>query len=127
MNTTQRAVGALALAAQQAALLRGALASGFLTHLTAEIGVAELAGATGLEVGRVRALCAALGASGVLDRGAADRYRLSGTYASLLPDGQGTQYLDQLRNAAVRERLYEQMFRPEGPDRYADLSRADRT
>ena len=126
MDETGKAIGALALAAQQAALLKGALTSGFLTHLGGEIGVVELAGLTGLGPGRVRDICVALRAAGVLDSDNPDRYRLSVTYAPLLRDGADVHFTDQLRNVAVRARLYEQMFTLDGPDRYADLSDDDR-
>ena len=126
MDETNQAISGLALAAQQAALLRGALTSGFLAHLGGEIDVAELARRTGLGPGRVRDLCVALRAAGVLACDNPDRYRLSGTYAPLLRDGADVHYANLLGNVAVRERLYSQMFTPEGPDRYADLSAADR-
>lgn len=126
MDTTRPAVGALALAAQQAGLLRGALASGFLTHVGDGVGVAELAEVTGLDPDRVRAVGVALVGTGVLESDAPDRYRLSGSGSALLGDDRGAQYANQLRNAAVRERLFEQVFTPEGPDRFADLSDDDR-
>ncbi|MFG1604545.1 SAM-dependent methyltransferase [Actinoplanes sp. NPDC049265] len=123
MDDINKVVGALALATEQAALLRGALDSGFLSHFGSEATPAEVGHRTGLRAGRVDDLCVALCAIGVLT-GADGRYRLSDTYAPLGTDG--ATLANQLRNAAVRERLYEQMFTAQGPTRYADLDPADR-
>jgi predicted O-methyltransferase YrrM len=121
MDEMNEAVGALGLAVQQAALLRGALTSGFLARCAGEISVAELARATGLNPGRVRDLCVALRAAGVLATDNPDRYRISTTYAPLLEGGTDVQVANQLAGDAVRERLIGQMFTPDGPDRYQDL------
>lgn len=126
MDDMNEAVGALGLAAQSAALLRGALTSGFLARLAGEVSVRDLAPATRLSPGRVRDLCVALRAAGVLESDNPDRYRISTTYAPLLHGGADTQVANQLAFVAVRERLIEQMFTPDGPARYQDLPDADR-
>ncbi|MFG1610250.1 SAM-dependent methyltransferase [Actinoplanes sp. NPDC049265] len=126
MDEMNDAVEALGLAAQQAALLRGALTSGFLARCAGEISVEELARATRLSPGRVRDLCVALRAAGVLESDNPDRYRISVTYAPLLRDGADVQIANQLAGTAVRERLIEQAFGPDGPERYQDLPDADR-
>ena len=126
MDEINEAVGALGLAAQQAALLRGALTSGFLAHCAGEVSVGNLARATRLNPGRVRDLCVALRAAGVLASDNPDRYRLSVTYAPLLRHGTDTQIGHQLAGVAVRARLLEQLFTPDGPERYEDLAGPDR-
>lgn len=126
MDDINEAVDALRLATQQTALLRGALTSGFLAHCAGETSVEDLARMTRLRPGRVRDLCVALRAAGVLATDNPDRYRLSTTYAPLLRDGRDTQVANQLAGTAVRARLLEQMFTPDGPDRYQDLPDAER-
>ena len=126
MTDINEAVSALALASQQSALLRGALTSGFLAHCAGETSVEDLARVTSLGPGRVRDLCVALRAAGVLETDNPDRYRLSTTYAPLLNDGTDTHLANQLGGAAVRARLLEQMFTSDGPDRYQDLADTDR-
>ncbi|GIJ43611.1 hypothetical protein Val02_04970 [Virgisporangium aliadipatigenens] len=126
MQTIKQAVDALALAAQQAGLLHGALTSGFLTQVGDGAEVRTLALRTGLAPDRVRALCVALAAAGVLERDGAERYRLSPSWAPVPHDGLDAQLANQLGNITVRGRLYAQMFRPQGPDRYDELPAADR-
>jgi SAM-dependent methyltransferase len=126
MTDMNQAVAELGLAAQQAALLRGALTSGFLTRCAGEISVQDLARATRLNPGRVRDLCIALRAAGVLDSDNPDRYRISVTYAPLLRDGADVQFANQLAGIEVNGRLLVQAFTPDGPERYQDLSQADR-
>jgi SAM-dependent methyltransferase len=126
MSGISEAIDALTLAARQAALLRGALSSGFLMHCAEDIAVEALATAAGLDAVRVRDLCVALHTAGVLETDHADRYRVSATYAPLLRDGMDIQFASDLAGVAVEERLLAEAFSPDGPTRYADLDAADR-
>nr|WP_221382947.1 class I SAM-dependent methyltransferase [Actinoplanes polyasparticus] len=126
MAELNEAVGALGLAAQQTALLRGALTSGFLAHCADEVSVEDLARVTRLSPGRVRDLCAALRAAEVLASDNPGRYRLSDTYAPLLQHGTDVQIANQLAGAAVQAQLLEKLFTTDGPDRYGDLPDPDR-
>ncbi|MFI5843771.1 SAM-dependent methyltransferase [Catenuloplanes sp. NPDC051500] len=117
------AIGALGLAGEQAALIRGALASGFLARCRTPVTIAELTELTGLPL--TRELCVALAAAGVLqDRD--DTYQLSEVYAGIFTAGADSSALRALTGAAVRERLVDSYFRSVTADSYWRVTDADR-
>ncbi|WP_305789712.1 class I SAM-dependent methyltransferase [Symbioplanes lichenis] len=118
------AIGGLGLAAEQAALIRGALASGFLARCRTSVTAAELTAQTGLP--HVPALCTALVAAGVLTAAGDDAYRVSDDYAGLFTAGADSFALRALQGVAVRERLVESHFSAAGSGSYWEVTDADR-
>jgi SAM-dependent methyltransferase len=114
------AAGALGLSAQQAALLRGALSSGFLARCRTPVTAAELEGFPHA-ADQLKALTAA----GILT-GAAGSYTLSGSYAGLFDGGADRFVLRALDGVAVRQRLLADQFTPGGGHTFWQLSDADR-
>ena len=104
------AVGALGLAADQTALLAGALRSGFLARCAQPVTIAELARATGLGGTRVQDLCTALWALGALTIDEQGRCTVSPLYQMLFFGGLDRQVLDRLENSIVRQRAIGELF-----------------
>jgi SAM-dependent methyltransferase len=127
MSDFSERISTLALAAEQSALLRGALTSGFLARMIDEVSVEQLAASTGMGSEHTRDLCMALESAGIVVNGGPDRFRLSATFAPLLEAGADIQVADFLRGVGVRERLLERAFAPDIEQGYMDLSEAERT
>jgi SAM-dependent methyltransferase len=119
------AINAFGLAAQRAALLRGALTSGFLSRCGSWTTAGELAQATGLGTARTRDLCHALAEIGALAR-EDDRFRVSDEYAPLLDGVEDHSAIVGLRGAAARERLLEDLFVADSTTAYTDLADDER-
>ena len=119
------AISALTLDAEHAALLRGAIASGFLSLCLEPIGAEELALASGLRIPLVRDLTAALHGAGILeaDHG---RWRLNRFYATLLRQGLDRHAVNLLDASTVRQRLLTEMFSPHGPEDFWHISDEER-
>ncbi|MEU9407492.1 class I SAM-dependent methyltransferase [Streptomyces sp. NPDC048281] len=119
-------IGVLRLGGERAAVIRGALASGFLAQCREEVSEESLSAATGLGVGRVRGLCAVLCEFGVLDRGEGGDYVLSPLYALLFDADADRLATGVLEGAAVRGRLLEGLFTSSQAVDYQDLPDAER-
>jgi SAM-dependent methyltransferase len=122
---TLQAINELAIQVEQAGLLRGAIASGFLAHCREATTAAELARATGLEPGVVSEVCAALRAMGVLADGADQQVVISDLYAPLLNSGLDQRALDRLAAAGVRATMFRDLF-DKAPSSYWSLDSASR-
>lgn len=120
------AIAALGLDSQRSALIRGALASGFLGRCRSPLSVEALSTVTGLDAGRVAGLCTVLRELGVLDEGEPGEYVLSSLYAQLFDNGVDVLATGGLQGAAVRGRILESLFTPLGAVDYQDLDDADR-
>lgn len=118
LETLLATVSALGLAADQTALLCGALGSGFLARCAQPATVAELAAATGLGAIRVQDLCTALRALGALTRDDQGRFVVSPMYQPLLVAGLDRQVCDQLENSLVRQRAISNLFTEPGDGWY---------
>jgi SAM-dependent methyltransferase len=119
------AVGALTLDAEQAALLRGAIASGFLSRCIEPTTVESLAAASGLSLALVTDLCAALQGAGILEADGSGRW-LNRFYAALLRQGLGPHVVNLLDASTVRQRLLTEMFSPHGPEDFWQVSNEER-
>lgn len=121
IETLLAAVAALGLAADQAALLSGALRSGFLAHCAEPVTVPDLAGRTGLDHVRVHDLCTALRALGALTTDDQARVTVSPTYRLLFFGGADRYVLDRLENSIVRQRAIGDLFTRSDNDGYRSL------
>jgi len=112
------AVARLTLAAEQAAVLRGALKSGFLARCARPVTVGQLARASGLNETRTRDLCAALRALGTLAPDGQGRLVVTEDYAPLLAGGADKSALAQLESSAVRQEQIGRLFADRRPGWY---------
>lgn len=123
---TFAAVSRLTLAAEQAALLRGALKSGFLARCARPVTLGQLAGASGLDVVLAGELGHALVALGVLTTDDRGRFVVAPDCRPLLDDGAGSYVLAQLDGAVVRQERIGQLFAGSQPDWYWKIDAASR-
>jgi SAM-dependent methyltransferase len=119
-----QAINELGTQVEQAALVRGAIASGFLARCRVTTTAAELARATGLERGVVAEVCDALRSIGVL-AGADEQVVISDLYAPLLEGGLDQRALDRLAAAEVRATMFRDLF-DRTPSSYWSIDSASR-
>jgi SAM-dependent methyltransferase len=115
-----------ALATQQAAVVRGALSSGFLARCREPVTIAELAAATGLGDSRIHHLCSALVDAKALLSDGAGRVRVTPLYAPLLGNGADRAAIGGLEGAVVRARLLASLFTAAEHEEYGQLPSEDR-
>ncbi|GLZ01798.1 class I SAM-dependent methyltransferase [Actinoplanes sp. NBRC 103695] len=118
------AVEGLRLDAEQAAVLRGGLQSGFLARCMHPVTVEDLAESTALDRSRVEHLCRALRAIDVLHE-EFGHYRLAPFYAALVTGGADGYALDVLNGSAVRQQLFTDLFASAGSAAFWSLGHAE--
>jgi SAM-dependent methyltransferase len=120
-----QALNALSARVEEAGILQGALASGFLARCRENTTAAALASETGLDRGIVDEVCDALLSIGVLTSGDDDHVVVSDLYAPLLENGAHQRALDRLAAAKVRAQVFADLFAGR-PSSYWDIDSASR-
>src|SRR5437588_1140625 len=105
-QSTLQAINQLSTRIEQAGLLTGAIASGFLARCRASTTAAQLARATGLERGVVDDICDVLRSMGVLSGGQDGQVVISDRYAPLLDGGVDQRAVERLAAAGVRATMF---------------------
>jgi len=127
-NSWQSAVAALNVLSarvEEAGILQGAIASGFLARCRKTTTPANLASETGLDRGIVDEACAALLSIGVLTSGEDEHVQVSDLYAPLLEDGIHQRVIDRLAAARVRAKIFSDLF-DAGPSSYWEIDSTSR-
>ncbi|MCZ4602389.1 class I SAM-dependent methyltransferase [Streptomyces sp. Lzd4kr] len=119
-------VAALGITSNHAALLRGALASGFLQRCAEPISASRLADETGIDKVRTESLCAALTVLGMLTADDGGWYSVAPAYRPLLGAGVDRFALSRLEASAVKERMLRQVFTQPGEGGYWRLDAESR-
>lgn len=124
-TTILQSVNALATQVEQAGLLQGAIAAGFLERCRTPATVADLARITGLGSSVVQELCTTLRSAGALAIDEDGQVVVSDAYAPLLDDGLGQRAVDRLAASSVRSSTFRDLFNGDTQS-YWDMSSTDR-
>jgi SAM-dependent methyltransferase len=120
-----QAINTLSTRVEEAGILQGALASGFLARCRERTTAARLASETGTDPGVVDEICQALLWLGVLISADDEHVVVSDLYAPLLEDGVHQRALDRLAAANVRAKIFSDLFAGK-PSSYWDIDSASR-
>jgi SAM-dependent methyltransferase len=120
-----QALSELSARVEEAGILRGAIASGFLARCREKTTAASLAGETGMDPGIVDEICQTLLWLGVLISADDEHVVVSELYAPLLENGVHQRALDRLAAANVRGKIFSDLFEGRSSS-YWDLDSASR-
>jgi hypothetical protein len=120
-----QALNALSTRVEEAGILQGAIASGFLARCREKTTAASLASETGMDPGIVDEICETLLWLGVLISADDEHVVVSDLYAPLLENGVHQRALDRLAAANVRGKMFSDLFDGR-PSSYWDIDSASR-